>query len=251
MRKPVAFLLALLTVFGALSAAAALSKPALFIPKLSDGWEAFTQEGNEVQFGHYEQDNNAANGQEPITWIVLEYEQDSQEALLISKACLDALAYDHAPLLPSWAQCEIRQWLNQTFLRDAFTGEEQARIAVSQVKTEDKIVGDEHTYVTTGDFVYLLSDEEFERYYFPDGDDSESPQAGGSMAEPTPYAVARGAYQIEEYTSCCWWLRSSGSDYDDYASMVQFDGYTFYNDSFCKEAVRPVIRVRAPLPKGK
>lgn len=39
--------------------------------------------GNVVTYGHYEQDNDTANGKEPIEWVVLDVQGD--KALLISK----------------------------------------------------------------------------------------------------------------------------------------------------------------------
>ena len=39
--------------------------------------ETFTQAGNMVSYGHYEQDNNTGNGKEAIEWIVVESELEA------------------------------------------------------------------------------------------------------------------------------------------------------------------------------
>ena len=49
--------------------------------------------GDIVTFGHYEQDNNPANGKEPITWIVLD-RNDKGQVLLLSEKVLDGQTYN-------------------------------------------------------------------------------------------------------------------------------------------------------------
>ena len=68
--------------------------------------------GDTLNFGSYEQDNNASNGPEAIEWIVLDTDGDS--ALLLSKAGLEVKPY-HEGSLPAgltWESCSLRSWLN-------------------------------------------------------------------------------------------------------------------------------------------
>ena len=70
------------------------------------------------------------------------------------------------------------------------------------------------------------------------------------QCSPTDYAVARGAWQNDYYTTadgvgCCWWwLRSPGSD-SDFAADVLHVGWLNY-DYFVSDvggAVRPALWV--------
>lgn len=93
------------------------------------------EEPETVLFGSYEQDGDAANGKEPIEWLVLA--QDGDKALLLSKYALD-----HQSFMPfyepvtepfTWESCSLRQWLNSTFLNAAFSAEEQRRLLTTTV----------------------------------------------------------------------------------------------------------------------
>ena len=93
------------------------------------------EEPETVLFGSYEQDGDAANGKEPIEWLVLA--QDGDKALLLSKYALD-----HQSFMPfyepvtepfTWESCSLRQWLNSTFLNAAFSAEEQSRLLTTTV----------------------------------------------------------------------------------------------------------------------
>ena len=55
---------------------------------------SFCNVGDYVTFGSYEQDNNTGNGQEPIEWLVLDYDAANNRALLLSRYGLDALPYN-------------------------------------------------------------------------------------------------------------------------------------------------------------
>ena len=98
-------------------------------------------EGTTVTFGAYEQDNNRANGAEPIDWLVLD-EKDGKY-LLISQFVLDGQHYNELESKYNlWKDSYIRTWLNTYFLEVAFSLEEQKAIAetyLSDVDTTDKI----------------------------------------------------------------------------------------------------------------
>jgi hypothetical protein len=51
--------------------------------------------GNTVVFGHYEQDKDTENGQEPIEWLVLDTDKEGCRALVISCLCLDVKQVPH------------------------------------------------------------------------------------------------------------------------------------------------------------
>ena len=86
--------------------------------------------GAGITFGHYEQDNDLANGAEPIEWVVLEV--SGNKALLISHYGLDAKPYNTDYIDTTWETCSLRAWLNSDFLNTAFTAEEQTAILTSE-----------------------------------------------------------------------------------------------------------------------
>ena len=186
--------------------------------------------GDYMIFGHYEQDNNASNGKEPIEWIVLE--KDGNKALLISRYALDCQQYNTKYTSITWENCTLRKWLNGTFLESAFSAQEQAMIQLSKVTA-----GKNPSYGTppgndTTDWVFLLSIEEAQKYF-----NSNSAR----QCKWTAYCYAQGAYV--EYGSCWWWLRSPGS-IANYASSVDNDGSLLTYGSYVNvdtAAIRPVM----------
>ena len=162
-----------------------------------------------VTFGQYEQDNNPENGPEPIQWIVLE-EQDGKQ-LLFAKDLLDKGRYNETYGDITWAECDLRAWLNNEFYQTAFTEEEQAAILLTEV---DNSPAQSHpkyrtsSGINTQDRIFLISYAEAEKY-FPDNE--------SRRAAPTDYAVARGVkinnyYEIDGRKCGMWWLRSAGQD---------------------------------------
>ena len=146
--------------------------------------------GDVVVFGRFEQDGSADNGPEPLRWLVLE--QNGDRLTLLSRQCLDARPFLSGGGEASWAESDLRAWLNGAFLNDAFDDRQKAAI-VPTVLAE--------SYVS--DPIYLLSASEV-RWYF------SSEEA--ARTDATRYAVKRGVYRNESSGSCWWWLRSPGED---------------------------------------
>ena len=196
--------------------------------------------GDTVLFGSYEQDNVTTNGKEDIEWSVLAKEGD--RVFLISKYALDCKQYNSTYTdNVTWETCSLRQWLNGTFLNDAFSAEEQALIQDTYVSADVYPEYDTNPVNATTDKVFLLSDNEVNKYFGSDED---------RKCVPTEYAKANGAYTDSGYTkngvpTCWWWLRSPG-DFQDVAAYVCVDGSVYYfgvgvlNCDFC---VRPAMWV--------
>lgn len=87
--------------------------------------------GETVKFGWYEQDDDPDDGKEEIEWTVLALEGD--RALLISKYALDCQPYHKVHGSISWEECSLREWLNDSFLREAFNSAQQKRIPETEV----------------------------------------------------------------------------------------------------------------------
>ena len=153
-----------------------------------------------VTFGHYEQDENLENGQEPIQWLVLEAEED--KVFLLSKYCLETRIFNQNPNHDPcyWGKSKIRKWMNEDFVAAAFTEEEKALIQLTTVPNENphgmKGGGDD-----TLDLLYFLSRAEC-LYYMPEMEDR--------IAYPTRHAIATGCEVNEKNGACYWWLRTPG-----------------------------------------
>ena len=170
--------------------------------------------GNIVTFGRYEQDNDTTNGPEEIEWIVLDYDEREQKALLLSKYGLDAKPYNTEYKATTWEQCSLRNWLNGEFLQTAFTSEEQAAIpatAVDNSSSQGYSQWQTDGGKNTQDQVFLLSYAETNRYLNVTNNINIK-----ARVTPTAYATARGAYcskidqTIDGKPAIWWWLRSPG-----------------------------------------
>ena len=154
--------------------------------------------GNVVTYGRYEQDNNSANGKEPIRWRVLKREGD--KALLVSEQNLDCQRYNTSYASVTWETCSLRAWLNGTFLNAAFTAEEQKGILTATLQNEDNPEYRTDGGNPTQDKMFLLSIAEAETLFRSDAD---------RIAKNTAYAKAQGAYTNDSGAGW-WWLRSPG-----------------------------------------
>ena len=113
------------------------------------------QVGTYVTFGSYEQDNDLSNGKEDIEWLVLAREDN--KALLISRYSLDNKPYsEHEKDVP-WENCSLRKWLNDNFLNEAFSSDEQNSIITSVVTADENPYHQLSQGNDTMDKVFILS----------------------------------------------------------------------------------------------
>ena len=195
--------------------------------------------GDTIKFGKYEQDNNTSNGKEDIEWNVLAKEGD--RVLLISKYALDCKQYNTELTDVTWETCSLRQWLNGTFLNDAFSTEEQSLIQDTYVSADENPKYNTNPGNATTDKIFLLSKNEAIKYFGSD-------EYGKCIS--TAYAKANGAYTSSSHTkngvpTCRWWLRSPG-DSQGYAAYVNIGGSVSYYGSSVNaghECVRPAMWV--------
>ena len=186
-----------------------------------------------VSLGSFEQDDNAENGKERIEWVVLDV-QDGR-SLLISKYALDCRLYnmDDRPDL-TWETCSLRKWMNEDFLREAFSGEEQKSILEITVSADRNPEYDTDPGKDTEEQIFLLSIPEAERYF-------DSDAAGQCIV--SPYALAKGCYADPRDGSCDWWLRSPGFNtalaaFVDSCGVVRYSGDAVASAPF---GVRPAL----------
>lgn len=150
-----------------------------------------TEIGSTVEFGHYEQDAVTSNGPEPIEWYVISKDEDTNMLLLLSKDGLDNVPYNRENAEISWAECNLREWLNseEGFWGTAFTDEEKLQVGNTRCITSDvnltdnMLVSDVFNREETSDKVFLLSFEDVQEY-----GDGNPDWLAFSM---TPYALAQ------------------------------------------------------------
>ena len=169
--------------------------------------------GNVITFGTYPQTDEGTD-QTPIEWMVLDVKDG--KALLLSKYGLDAKAYNrrwHEDV--TWENCSLRKWLNNEFLKKAFSSQARSVIVITDVDNSAN-----QGYVTkafygkdTKDQVFLLSYAEANKYLNITYDDSDNMK---SRVTPTAYAKSQGAWTSSvdktdaDHEAGWWWLRSPG-----------------------------------------
>lgn len=153
--------------------------------------------GDIVTFGSYEQDNDKKNGKEDIEWIVLA--KDNNRLLVISKYGLDVQRF--AKYDATWETSELRSWLNDSFLNNAFDDYEQSMIPEVTVPAHRNPSYSQSPGNATQDKVFVLSANEADEYFA---------SADERACHATSYARYRGAYVLPDNENCQWWLRTPG-----------------------------------------
>lgn len=188
--------------------------------------------GSSIIYGKYEQDNDTSNGTEEIEWIVLA--REGNKILVISKYGLDCKPYNTVYTDKTWETSSLRRWLNNQFLKSAFTDGEQGYILTTTV-TADK--NPEYNTDPGNDIenkVFLLSINEAEKYFTSDQD---------RQLKATEYAKDKGVYVHSDNGNSGWWLRSPGYSSND-AAYVNIDGSIYCGGLYVvadDAAVRPAL----------
>ena len=194
--------------------------------------------GDHVVFGKYYQSNSETK--EEIEWRVLA--KEGTKLLLISEYAVDCQPYntEYAEDV-TWENCTLRKWLNEVFIKEAFSADEQQMISETKVTAEANPCFKTNPGNDTIDKVFLLSIAEADKYFSSDVD---------RMCDPTEYANAEPWIISEndedsenDEESCWWWLRSPG-DGSDQAACVYWDGDIYgsgddVNSSY--NCVRPAL----------
>ena len=179
-----------------------------------------------VIFGNY--------GSKSLEWIILE-EKDGK-ALLISKDVIEARPYMSSESDVTWADCELREWLNNDFYDKAFF--EGEKYLINTVTNENK--GNSEYGIRGGrdteDKVFVLSVDEANQYFASD----TSRKAG-----PTDHVSYGGTAYVDSNGCCLWWLRTPGAQgcaaaYVDHLGRVKEGGIM---NRYNYIGVRPVIWV--------
>ena len=184
--------------------------------------------GSEVIFGRYKQ---GRADEDPIRWRVL----DEDDGLLIitdmaiKAGPLDYNIWNSKTEAVTWKNCRLREYLNDDFLKEAFSEEElsyiQPRIVTAHNNPKE---GSRNAGKDTVDYVFLLSVKEAEQYFDSDED---------RICVPTEWArVNWEAYKHYKTNGSRWWLRTpSGVVSPDFAYVdeygsINYDGRSAFYD---------------------
>ena len=173
-----------------------------------DGEEVTVQDlslaevGDIIEFGKYEQ-NNVADGKEPIEWIIID--KQGNQLLLLSRKILDVGSFYDIRTNCTWSESRIRSWLNDDssgFLANTEgiydSARKEAYPVFSDIKSDHNEDGTIE-YETTSDFLFLLSEKEANKYI--KGKEEW-------VGEGTAYAIANGLC-VDENNYSRWWQRST------------------------------------------
>ncbi len=178
--------------------------------------------GDVVVFGTYEQDGNAANGKEPLEWLVLAKEGGS--LFMVTLYGIERMQFHSALSKVTWETSAVRAWLNGAFLDDAFSPEEKAEIKTSAVVAEQhpdypkSPAGND-----TEDKVFLLSLQEVTQY-LPEKQDRKCSPTEAVVASANVFSVSNRPWYSKNNYVCNWWLRTPGMFKDLYVSYVDHGG---------------------------
>lgn len=189
--------------------------------------------GDTFFFGSYEQDGDDSNGREQIEWRILDQKDGS--VLAISRYILDyrAFSYDEEGM-PTWEDCPLRTWLQNDFVREAFSATEQKKLLKNEIYTAPNDNG--YGESNTTDSVWLLSVGEVERYF-------------GFGESAKAYGTVSANRKVDAEYQDRWWLRNlgTGEDANDPAHMnAKGNAYTDADSPLYPYGVRPVIEIKVP-----
>ena len=200
---------------------------------------SFREIGAVVEFGAYEQDNNTSNGKETIEWVVLDVKNN--HSLLLSRYGLDSKPYNNIYKEVTWENSYIRDWLNDEFLNDAFSVDEQKLIRSSMiVNTGNKNTdggGD------TNDKIFLLSVLEVNKYF---NNDTDRKCTTTSYAHNSRGATWSWDSTLNGQPTVWWWLRTPGNSnytaaYISPLGGINLNGYAVDENSGTHISVRPAL----------
>lgn len=168
--------------------------------------------GEVFEFGKYKD--------KPITWIVLEKKKD--KILVISENVLLGKKFNETKTSTSWANCDLRGWLNNSFYNSSFSKDQKKKIKVNEnMKTGKNPLYHTSSGSDTNDKIYVLTASQIDNYF----SSNYRRKCTNRSGEPSGY-----------------WTRTSGEKKDK-AAYVNVDGdIKYHGDSVNKKhGIRPAM----------
>lgn len=155
------------------------------------------------------------------SWQVLDIQES--KALIITEDIIEQRSYHNNSSEVTWAECELRNYLNTTFYK-TFTEENRLRIIPIKHNTSGNPWYNSRGSDTIEDYIFLLSIEEVVCQYFGDSRknlENRSPKQRYWFQRKDINNDKRKAL-YDDYV-WWWWLRSAGRD-NHRAAYVHGDG---------------------------
>ncbi|MDR0286699.1 MAG: DUF6273 domain-containing protein [Clostridiales bacterium] len=186
-------------------------------------------------------------------WLVLDKQDGS--VLLLSENATEYRRYHHTDTDITWAECELRGYLNNDFY-NSFSDTEKERIIKTKVTTPVQPWHGTSGGADTDDYIFLLSVQEVVKYF---GDSGDMEHRKGWWADMEGYWLGNGFGQVlyDQYNlsrsvndangaDSIWWLRSPGR-LNKFAigvgphGCIGFTGHGVYGTN---KSVRPAMWVK-------
>ena len=119
-----------------------------------------SKDGNYITIGAFEQDYFTKE-KEPLKWQIVDIKDG--KALVISEEAIYVMEDICGNKEYSWANSEVRKWLNDTFLGETFT--EGERLLIEKTKVSLDTANYANQGEETTDKIFLLSRSEVETYF--------------------------------------------------------------------------------------
>lgn len=189
----------------------------------------------------YQYDNGYNKGNiyyfkyEPLSWRIL----DPSEGYVMCNQIIDSQAYQNfiyyngseyynseacENYASDWVTSSLRQWLNNSFYKTAFSAEEKSQIGTSHLENKS-IISSAYNSADTYDKIFLISyyDAANSAYGF---DSSSDANDAARQLKGTDYAKCQGLYVSSSYDGPSWWrLRSPNDSYG--ATEVVLGGWAY------------------------
>lgn len=189
----------------------------------------------------YQYDNGYNKGNiyyfkyEPLSWRIL----DPSEGYVMCNQIIDSQAYQNfiyyngseyynseacENYASDWVTSSLRQWLNNSFYKTAFSEEEKEQIGTSHLENKSTY-SSTYDSADTYDKIFLISyyDAANSAYGF---DSSSDANDAARQLKGTDYAKCQGLYVSSSYDGPSWWrLRSPNNSYG--ATEVVLGGWVY------------------------
>lgn len=185
---------------------------------------------------------------DPIKWRVLSVSEDGTDAFLVADKVLDIQSFNSSTQgTLTWENSELRTWLNNDFMTEAFTESEQDAIVETDVENkknsylQNESLADENN---TSDKLYLLSLEEATTRAYGFTTDLETTETRDPNDASTDF-VESGGFSGYEWSWNDYWLRTQGDESGNrcFVSHNGSGSISFSMGVSEKRAVRPVLHL--------
>lgn len=191
---------------------------------------------------------------EPVKWRVLSVNEDGTDAFLIAENTLDVQRYhdnEEEADTVTWEDSTLRTWLNDNFMNEAFTSEEQNAIIETEIENKKNPYATADTDVLgdgnpTNDKIYLLSVEEATTQAY--GFTETLGETQTRCTENTDYVNSGGTIKSDESWQR-YWLRTLATAKEHVSGVETDEGDIEIDSLFTSRtidaggSIRPVLHL--------